>query len=96
MAANPKVAPSDPKKHQSKLQKSLPKHPAIQLLWKELKKTLQPETHNLPAILYLSLHLSRSGKILAENHPPVCEDAQSKIKGAYPKSSTYGWGFISM
>lgn len=96
MAANPKVALSDPKIHQSKHKKIFPKHPDMQLLWNELKQTLQLETHNSPAILYLSIHLSRFGKILAENHPSVCEDAQSKTKGAYPKSSTYGWGFISM
>lgn len=96
MAVNPKVALSDPKKHQSKHHKSLPKHPAMQLLWKELKLTLQPETHNSPAILYLSIRLSRRGKILEENHFFACEDAQSKTKGAYPKNFTYGWGFISM
>lgn len=96
MAANSKIALSDCKNHQRKHQKSLPKHPAMQLLWEELKQTLQPETHNSPAILYVSVHLSGSGKILAENHPSVCEDAQSKAKRAHPKSSTYGWGFISM
>lgn len=57
MAANPKADQSEPKIHQSKHQKNLPKNPAMQPLWKELKQTLEPETHDSPAILYQSIYL---------------------------------------
>lgn len=89
MAANSKAALSDHKK----IPEEAPEKPPKTLCY---AATVRGVKANTTAHQPSFVHLSRSRKILAENHPSVCEDAQSQTKRAHPKSSTYGWGFISM